>query len=30
MTYALRLLPQVEAGVRDGRVWYEAKAPGLG
>lgn len=30
MTYALRFLPQVEMDVRNGRTWYEAKAPGLG
>ena len=30
MTYALRFLPQVETDVRNGRTWYEGKAPGLG
>ena len=30
MSYALRFLPQVEADARQGRTWYEAKAPGLG
>jgi len=30
MTYALRFLPQVETDVRNGRRWYEDKAPGLG
>ena len=30
MTYTLRFLPQVEADVWNGRVWYEDKSPGLG
>jgi plasmid stabilization system protein ParE len=30
MTYVLRFLPQVEADVLNGRLWYEEKSPGLG
>ncbi len=30
MTYTLRFLPQVEADVWNGRMWYEDKSPGLG
>jgi toxin ParE1/3/4 len=30
MTYTLRFLQPVETDLRNGRVWYERKAPGLG
>lgn len=30
MTHALRFQPEVEADVRNGRVWYEGKSRGLG
>ena len=30
MTYTSRFLPQVETDVRNGRAWYEDKAPGPG
>jgi plasmid stabilization system protein ParE len=30
MTYVLRFLPEVEADVLNGRLWYEEKSPGPG
>jgi len=30
MTYVLRFLPEVEADVQNGRLWYEEKSAGLG